>query len=52
VLLQPLIGMEAARIGRAEQMRAARALIKLGFERYQRRDGISRVWRYRRLVTW
>jgi len=34
-----------------DQTRIARCLTKLGFERYQRRDGDRRQWRYRLSAT-
>ena len=44
----PQIAMRPADINLIAQTRAARVLKRLGFERYQRRDGHYRQWRYRR----
>jgi Virulence-associated protein E/Bifunctional DNA primase/polymerase, N-terminal/Primase C terminal 2 (PriCT-2) len=40
--------MDARDIGQVAQTRAARALKRLGFERYLRRNGQALQWRYRR----
>lgn len=43
------IGFEMSRRDQSAQNRVARILIAMGFERYQRREGERRTWRYRRL---
>lgn len=40
--------MQTREIGQTEQNRAARTLIQLNFERYQKREGDRRFWRYKR----
>jgi hypothetical protein len=45
--LEEAIGAEPARWTRTDQMRVSGYLKKKGWERYQRREGDEREWRYR-----
>ena len=47
-ILEEAIGAEPARWSRTDQMRVSGYLKKKGWERYQRREGDEREWRYRR----
>ncbi|SMO64452.1 Predicted P-loop ATPase and inactivated derivatives [Thalassovita litoralis] len=47
-ILEEAIGAEPARWSRTDQMRVSGYLKKKGWERYQRREGGEREWRYRR----
>lgn len=47
-ILDGAIGSEPTRWSRIDQMRVSGYLKKNGWERYQRRDGSVREWRYRR----
>lgn len=46
-ILEEAIGAEPARWTRTDQMRVSGYLKKKGWERYQRREGDEREWRYR-----
>ena len=50
-VLEHVIGLRVSERGQVEMNRVARCIRALGWERHQERDGIQRVWRYRRSVT-